>query len=140
MSMLSALIGHIDQEGELLQKLNDAALCVQAAVLGDMDLLGVTKEKLDEASKILVEFLKKLKTALDSSSDDPTISMLVENIRYDSDKTTPEWKEDIQKLIDCLNEGNLTDDPSLLQIIEDVLNLLGADYSAAVKALYLRYR
>jgi len=140
MSMLSALIGHIDQEGELLQKLNDAALCVQAAVLGDMDLLGVTKEKLDEASKILVEFLKKLKTALDSPSDDPTISMLVENIRYDSDKTTQEWKEDIQKLIDCLNEGNLTDDSFLLQIIEDVLNLLGADYSAAVKALYLRYR
>jgi hypothetical protein len=140
MSMLSALSSHVDQEGELLQRLNDAVLCVQAAVLGDLDLLGITKEKLEESSIILVEFLEKLKAALNSTTNDPTVSMLVENIRYDSDKPVEEWEEDIQSLIDSLKSGKLNGDPSLLSIIEDILNLLNADYSAAVKALYFRYR
>ncbi|MBW1799994.1 MAG: hypothetical protein JRJ85_04610 [Deltaproteobacteria bacterium] len=140
MSMLSALSSHVDQEGELLQRLNDAVLSVQAAVLGDMELLGITDDKLEKASVILVEFLEKLKSALNSTTNDPTVSMLVENIRYDSDKPVEEWEEDIQSLIDSLKSGKLNGDPSLLSIIEDILNLLNADYSTAVKALYFRYR
>ena len=140
MSMLSALSSHLDQEGQLLQTLNDAVICVQAAILGDLDLLEISEEKLRQASATLIEFLEKLKLALEKTSDDPTISVLVENIRHESDKSVPEWKEDIQKLTASLRERKFEGDPSLLQIIEDILNLLNEDYSKAVKALYFRYR
>ncbi|MFX0200265.1 MAG: hypothetical protein ACFFCW_29450 [Candidatus Hodarchaeota archaeon] len=140
MSMLSGLSSHIDQEGELLRDLNDAVLCVQAAILGDTELLDLPKDKVSRASSTLTEFLEKLEMALKKPSDDPTISMLVENIRQESDKTIKEWEAEIQDLIDNIKSEKLRDHPSLLQTIEDVLNLLNADYSAAVKALYYKYR
>lgn len=140
MSMLSALSSHIDQEGELLRELNDAVLCVQAAILGDLELLDLSQDKVSKASATLVEFLEKIKMALKKPSDDPTISMLVENIRHESGKTAEDWESDIQELIDSIKHNKLAQNSSLLQIIEDIINLLNADYSAAVKALYYRYR
>ena len=140
MSMLSALSSHIDQEGALLRELNDAVLCVQAAILDDLELLDLSQDKVSKASATLVEFLEKIKMALKKPSDDPTISMLVENIRHESGKTAEDWESDIQKLIDSIKHNKLAQNSSLLQIIEDIINLLNADYSAAVKALYYRYR
>ena len=66
--------------------------------------------------------------------------MLVENIRHESGKAVEDWEGDIQELIDSIKNEKLAQNSSLLQIIEDVINLLNADYSAAVKALYYRYR
>lgn len=140
MSMLSGLSSHIDQEGEILRELNDAVLCVQAAILGDLELLGLSQDKVRRASSTLIEFLEKLKRALKEPPDDPTISMLVENIRHESGKAVEDWEGDIQELIDSIKNEKLAQNSSLLQIIEDVINLLNADYSAAVKALYYRYR
>jgi len=140
MSMISGLSSHVGQEGELLHQLNDSVLCVQAAVLGDLELLGLSEKALDKASSELVTFLQKLLLALEKASDDPTISMLVENIRKESDKPIDEWKTDIRTLIVSLKNKKLKEDPNLLQVIEDILSLLSADYSAAVKALYYRYR
>jgi hypothetical protein len=140
MSMISGLSSHIDQEGQLLHELNDAVLCVQASALGDLKLLNLSPDKVSKASVILIEFLSKLKKALQRPSNDPTISMLVENIRKESDKTIEEWKNDIQELVDGIKNGKLDRKSSLLHVIEDILNLLSADYSSAVKALYYRYR
>ena len=99
MSTLSGLSSHIDYEGELLQKLNDAVLCVQASALGDLGLLGLSQSDVSKASSILLEFLEKLQKALKASSNDPTISMLVENIRHESEKTIEDWESDIEELI-----------------------------------------
>jgi len=140
MSMLSGLSSHIDQEGELLYTLNDSVLSIQAAILGDLELLGISQEKFNKASSTLISFLEKLQKALKEPSDDPTISMLVENIRCESEKSVQEWDSSIQQLIDAIENNSLDENPELLQIVEDILNLLNADYSEAVKALYYRYR
>lgn len=140
MSTLSGLSSHIDYEGELLQKLNDAVLCVQALALGDLEILGLSQADVNSASSILLEFLEKLKKALKTPSNDPTISMLVENIRYESEKTVEDWESDIQELIKSIRDNLLAQNISLLETLEDILNLLSADYSEAVKTLYYRYR
>jgi|SRR3989338_508102 len=140
MSTLSGLSSHIDYEGELLQKLNDAVLCVQASALGDLGLLGLSQSDVSKASSILLEFLEKLQKALKASSNDPTISMLVENIRHESEKTIEDWESDIEELIKSIRNNLIAQNLSLLETLEDILNLLSADYSEAVKTLYYRYR
>jgi len=140
MSMLSALSSHVDQEGQLLNELNDSVLRVQAAILGDLELLEISEENLNGAALKLSQFLERFKKSLSEPSDDPTISMLVENIRQEPDKTVKEWEAEIEELVEAINQKNLSDNPELLNVIEDILNLLSADYSEAVKALYYKYR
>ncbi len=140
MSLISGLSNQIDQEGKLLRELNDSVLCLQAQALDDLELLGISSDRVENASIVLKNFLTELKGALEKPSYDTTISMLIENMLHKSDNTADDWKNDIQDLIDSIDGKKLSDNINLLQAVEDILNLLHADYSEAVKALYYRHR
>jgi phosphoenolpyruvate carboxylase len=108
-------------------------------MLGDLQLLEISKSEVRKSTKLLIEFLQKLKEALRHPSDDPTISFLVENIQQEYDKSTAEWEHDIQELVDALKNEEITANAALLENFEDIINVLNEDYSDALKALYNIY-
>lgn len=136
MSIHSGLASHIEEEGEILRRLNEATLHFQAGILGDTELLGLTPKQVKKSGKVLSEFLQNLSEAIDKPTDDATVSFLVSCLR-DGPKPIEDWKDDIQRLINAISTGKF-DDTSALSSIEDILALLNDDYSEGVRALYYR--
>jgi hypothetical protein len=135
MSIHSGLASHIEEEGEVLRRLNEATLHFQAGILGDTELLGLTHKQVKKSGKVLSEFLQNLLEAIDKPTGDATIAFLVNCLR-DGPKPMEDWKEDIQRLINAIKTGKSND--ACLSSIEDILALLNDDYSEGVRALYYR--
>jgi len=135
MSIHSGLASHVEEEGEILRRLNEATLHFQAGILGDTELLGLTHKQVKKSGKVLSEFLQNLLEAIDKPTGDATITFLVNCLR-DGPKPMEDWKEDIHRLVNAIKTEK--SDDANLSAIEDILALLNDDYSEGVRALYYR--
>jgi len=134
MSDISSLGSHVDEEGEMLRSLSSAVLRIQAAALGDLELLQITQEQVEQARATVLDFLTRLLDALQKGVEDAALQPLVVALE-EGPKPHEDWVEDLRQLRDMVStKGQVPE--AALRPIEDVLTLITDDYARSIRALY----
>jgi hypothetical protein len=136
MSTLGSISGHLGREQLLLRELNSALLALEVDALGRTSDFGLSNEDVLRSRQTLLDFVVRLRAALQQGSTSIDIQPLVQRLKSGM-KPSEDWCDDLDILVEKLRlNGKLED--NILPILEDVLSLLDIEFTEDLKRLYSR--
>jgi len=136
MSTLSSISNYLGREQQLLRELNNALIALEAEALGRAADLGLTKENISESRKTLLDFVVRLRSALDQETSSVDLQAMVNRLKSGM-KPVDDWKEDLSALAKDL-EAKSQLPQNRLPILEAILSLLDIEFTEDLKHLYAR--
>jgi len=136
MSTLSSISNYLGREQQLLRELNNALIALEAEALGRAADFGLTEKNISESRQTLLDFVIRLRSALDQDTSSVDIQAMVRRLRSGM-KPVDDWKEDLSALAEDLQKkGQLS--PGRFPILEAILSLLDSEFTEDLKHLYAR--
>jgi len=136
MSTLSSISNYLGREQQLLRELNNALIALEAEALGRAADFGLTKENISESRKTLLDFVVRLRSALDQETSSVDLQAMVNRLKSGM-KPVDDWKEDLSALAKDL-EAKSQLPQNRLPILEAILSLLDIEFTEDLKHLYAR--
>jgi hypothetical protein len=134
MSTLGSITGHLEREQQLLRNLNTALIALEAKALGRAAEFCFSEEVVSESRQMLLDFVARLRAALDEETTSADIQSLTHRIKSGM-KPLEDWKEDLDKLLIQLQTTDVVSD-EVLPVLEDVLSLLDNEFTEDLRRLY----
>jgi len=136
MSKLASISGSLDRERKLLRDLNYALLVIEAASLGKAANLGYKEKVITNSKRLLLDFVNRLKNALEQEMPSTELQPLVHRIRSGT-KPLDDWIEDLATVAEQLRASVPVGSHSV-PTLEDLLSLLDVEFTEDLRRLYMR--
>lgn len=136
MSTLGSISGNLERERQLLSELNSALLTLESQALGRSAEFGFTDEEIAKSRQTLIDFVMRLRSALDQPITPIDVQSLVYRLKSGM-KPLEDWQEDLDGLLTELKAGEHLTNKSL-PILEEILSLLDDEFTEDLKRLYSR--
>lgn len=130
------MAGKAEREQQLLTRLNDAVITLEADALGRASEFLITEEHVQDSRRELVDFIHRLQSELNQKDATADLHSLVARIRTGM-KPLDDWHDDLANLSNQLSKpGRVRAED--LPILEQVLSLLDVEFADDLKRLYAR--
>ena len=136
MSSLSSISNYLGREQQLLRELNNALIALEAEALGRAADFGLTEKDISESRQKLLDFVVRLRSALDQETSSVDIQAMVNRLKSGM-KPVDDWKDDLSVLATDLQKKSQLP-ASRLPILEAILSLLDNEFTEDLKHLYAR--
>lgn len=134
MSRLGLLTGKAERDQLLLSRLNEAVITLEVEALGRTKELDLSEEEVEQARRLLAEFIEKLKRELEQRDSTADLHSLAFRIQG-TVKPLQDWQQDLASLHSQLTKpGPIPVED--LPILEEILSLLDTEFVDDLKRLY----
>jgi len=138
MSTLGSISVRLGREQQLLRQLNSALIALEAEALGKSSDFGLSADEISKSRQILLDFIIRLRSALDKEPSSMDIQPLIHRLRSGM-KPLEDWCNDLDALVKYLQSGNnLQDQDNVLPTLDEILSLLDSEFTEDIKRLYTR--